>query len=86
MQSRIAHPSWCRGSDCVRAGAHESAPITASAPGDLMGIEVTLVQLADDGPRLVRLALTDDDVTTVFALPTNQALTLHYMLGELVNS
>jgi len=84
VQSLITHQAWCRRGDSARTGAHESVPVQASAPGDLVGIDATLVQFEADGPQLVRLAITDDNVTTVFCVPTAQARSLHRALGELV--
>jgi len=85
MEQLIAHPDWCRRADCVSTGTHQSATLSASRPGDLLGIDATLMQL-NNGPRLVRLTVTDDGVTTTFFVPAEQARALHHTLGELVRS
>lgn len=55
-----------------------------STTGDLVGIDATLVRLDDSGVTLVRLALTDDGVTTVVALSLDQAQKLTRSLADVV--
>jgi len=87
MEPPVAHPAWCRRADCADTGTHESATVQASLPGDLLGIDATLVQLAVGGaPRLVRLAVTDDDETTTYLVTADQARCLHRALGALVST
>jgi len=85
MEGLIAHPAWCRRADCVRTGTHESAARAAGGPGDLLGIGATLAQLID-GPRIVRLTVTEDGVTAAFSVPAEQARALHRALGDLLTS
>jgi hypothetical protein len=84
VQPLISHPSWCRRADCARTGEHKSAPVPVSRPGDLVGVNATLVQLDDCGQRLVRLQVIDDELTTVLSMPADQAHSLHRALGALV--
>ncbi|MEV4536277.1 hypothetical protein AB0J82_21040 [Asanoa sp. NPDC049518] len=86
MESLIAHPPWCRRADCADRGEHTSAPTPMSSAGDLVGIDATLVELADAGVTLVRLTLTDDGEATVFALSLDQAKTLTRSLGDVVDA
>jgi len=77
------HPAWCIGVDCGANGIHESAPITASQPGDLVGVDAARMRLGD-GPDVVRVSLTDEDVTTTYSLLHGQARALSEAIIDLL--
>ncbi|SNS98648.1 hypothetical protein SAMN05421812_102634 [Asanoa hainanensis] len=96
MEQLIKHPPWCRRVNCSTTGRHASLPLQADNADDLIGIEVTLVQLDAQGLTLVRpdaqpltlveLSFTEDGVTTTFTVPERQVRTLEGVLNQLVNA
>lgn len=67
------HPAWCLGTE-AEGEPHESTTLHAARPTDVADIRLRLVQL--EGVLSVKLELMEDNATSLYLLPPEQAQAL----------
>jgi len=85
MNQLIVHPEWCRRADCASTGSHQSATFNAGRPGDLVGVDATLVELETEGIRMLRLTITEEGTAAHYSVPVEQARALSDVITSLLD-